>query len=80
MRACDVLIAEVSMPSHGVGYEIAFSLGLRTLVLALPQEERTVSKMIGGNSDPNLSLKSYQTPQEAALQIRKFLNTHKLCL
>jgi hypothetical protein len=26
IRDCDVLVAEVSVPSHGVGYEIGFSL------------------------------------------------------
>ena len=77
---CDVVIAEVSMPSHGVGYEIAFSLGLGKPVLALYQGKRNISKMISGNPDPHLSVKSYQTPEDATLQIRKFLNTHKLCL
>ena len=80
IRACDVLIAEVSIPSHGVGYEIAFSLGLGKPVLALYQVERRISKMISGNPDPNLSVTSYQTPEDATLQIRKFLNTHKICL
>jgi hypothetical protein len=55
------LIAKVSLPSHGVGYEIAFSLGLGKPVLALHQKQRKVSKMISRNPDPNLSLKSYQT-------------------
>ena len=80
LRGCDVLIAEVSMPSHGVGYEIAYSLGLGKPVLALYWEGRKVSKMIGGNPDPNLSVKSYRTPEEAVVQIRKFLNKHKLYL
>jgi len=59
IRDCDVLIAEVSLPSHGVGYEIAFSLRSGKPVLALYQEKWKVSKMISGNPDPNLSLKSY---------------------
>ncbi len=80
IRACDVLIAEVSVPSHGVGYEIAFALGLGKPVLALHQEQRIISKMISGNPAYNLAVRSYQTPEDATLQIRKFLNTHKLCL
>lgn len=80
LRGCDVLIAEVSMPSHGVGYEIGFSLGLGKPVLALYQEGRKVSKMIGGNPDPNLSLNAYATPQDAVVQTRKFINEHKLYL
>jgi nucleoside 2-deoxyribosyltransferase len=80
LRGCQVLIAEVSMPSHGVGYEIGLSLGLGKPVLALYQEGRRVSKMISGNPDPNLSVRSYQTPEEAVVQTRKFLNKYQLCL
>jgi nucleoside 2-deoxyribosyltransferase len=80
LRGCDVLIAEVSLPSHGVGYEIGFSLGLGKPVLALYQEGCRVSKMISGNPDPNLSVKSYQTPEDAVVQTREFLNKYQLCL
>src|SRR5512147_1119530 len=67
IRNCDVLISEVSVPSHGVGYEIGFALGLRKPVLALYQEGRKVSKMISGNPDPNLMVKSYLNSQDAAI-------------
>ena len=80
IRGCDVLIAEVSVPSHGVGYEIGFSLGLGKPVLALYEEGRKVSKMIRGNPDPNLSVKTYQTTEEAVVQTREFLNKYQLCL
>lgn len=80
IRSCDILIAEVSMPSHGVGYEIGFCLGLGKPVLALYQEGRKVSKMISGNPDPNLSVKSYATSKDAVVQIREFLNKYQLCL
>ncbi len=76
IRGCDVLVAEVSMPSHGVGYEIGFSLGLGKPVLALYQEGRKVSKMISGNPDPNLFVKCYQTPEDAVVQTRSFLSEH----
>jgi nucleoside 2-deoxyribosyltransferase len=75
IRACDVLIAEVSVPSHGVGYEIGFALGLGKRVLALVQEGRKVSKMISGNPDSNLTLTSYATPDHAMDQIRTYLRT-----
>jgi nucleoside 2-deoxyribosyltransferase len=74
IRDCDVLIAEVSMPSHGVGYEIGFSLGLGKPVLALYKEGRKVSKMISGNPDSNLMVASYQSPEDAIDKIRKFLS------
>jgi nucleoside 2-deoxyribosyltransferase len=78
IRDCAVLIAEVSMPSHGVGYEIGFSLGLGKPVLALYKEGRRVSKMISGNPDRNLSVVSYQNPEEAIVQTRRFISAHNL--
>jgi nucleoside 2-deoxyribosyltransferase len=80
IRDCDVLIAEVSMPSHGVGYEIGFSLGLGKPVLALYKEGRKVSKMISGNPDSNLMVVSYQSPEDAIDKIRKFLSEHEFGL
>ncbi|OGO77765.1 MAG: hypothetical protein A3K41_01190, partial [Chloroflexi bacterium RIFOXYD12_FULL_57_15] len=48
MRSADALIAEVSVPSHGVGYEIGFALNLGKPVLCLHEQGRAVSKMITG--------------------------------
>jgi nucleoside 2-deoxyribosyltransferase len=74
IRACDVLIAEVSVPSHGVGYEIGFALGIEKPVLALYQEGRKVSKMISGNNDQNLSVKKYGSTEEAIQISMHFLS------
>jgi len=74
IRACDVLIAEVSVPSHGVGYEIGFALGLGKPVLALYQEGCKVSKMISGNPDSNLTVSLYRTPDDAIQIIGDFLS------
>ena len=73
IRNCDVLIAEVSVPSHGVGYEIAFALGIGKRVLCIHHKDRRVSKMITGNSDPLLKTGSYSTVDEAILQARNFI-------
>ena len=73
IRASDALIAEVSTPSHGVGYEIGFALGLGKPVLALHQEGCKVSKMISGNPDPNLSVIAYTSPTHAVEIIRIFI-------
>ena len=74
IRNCDALVAEVSVPSHGVGYEIGFALGLGKPVLAIFKEGRRVSKMIGGNPDPNLAFRSYGSLAEAVEQVEKFLS------
>ncbi len=73
IRASEVLIAEVSVPSHGVGYEIGFALGIGKPVLALYQQGRKVSKMISGNTDVHLLVKAYQNSEEAVGMIRSFL-------
>lgn len=75
IRNCDILIAEVSVPSHGVGYEIGFALTNGKPVLCIHHNERKVSKMITGNLDPALSVQSYSETQHAISLIRNFLQT-----
>jgi len=72
IRECDVLIAEVGVPSHGVGYEIGYALNAGKPVLCLAQEGRRVSKMITGN--PGLEMRTYSTFEEAIAQARTFLD------
>lgn len=74
IRECDALIAEVSIPSHGVGYEIGFALGIGKPVLALHREGRKISKMISGNPDENLAVKTYSTTEEAIQATLQFLS------
>ena len=74
VRECDVLIAEVSIPSHGVGYEVGFALGIGKPVLALHREDRKISKMISGNPDENLTVKTYSTTEEAIRAALQFLS------
>jgi nucleoside 2-deoxyribosyltransferase len=72
---CDTLIAEVSVPSHGVGYEIGFALNIGKRVLCLHQKERKVSKMITGNPDHALTICAYSNAKEAISQTRNFLRS-----
>ena len=74
VTGCDALVAEVSTPSHGVGYEIAFALGLGKPVLCLYQEGHPVSKMITGNTRPGLRVEAYRHPAQAAAVMRAFLS------
>ena len=76
VRECDVLIAEVSVPSHGVGYEIAYALNIGKPVLCLYQSGRKVSKMITGNSDKNQTVREWSTMEEAIHLARQFLKAH----
>ena len=70
---CDVLIAEVSVPSHGVGYEIAYALGKDKPVLCLYQAGRKVSKMITGNTYPRLKVETYLDMKDAIQKAQGFL-------
>lgn len=65
IEECQALVAEVSTPSHGVGYEIALALQRGKPVLCLHREGVPVSKMITGNDSVGLELRSYR--QEAAI-------------
>lgn len=71
---CDVVIAEVSTPSHGVGYEIAYALGIGKRVLCAYREGAAVSKMITGNRTPGLMVKSYRSEDEVIELIDSFLD------
>ena len=73
IRACDVLIAEVSVPSHGVGYEIGYALNAAKPVMCLFQEGRKLSKMISGNPHSLLNVQSYGTIDAGIAMIQIFL-------
>ncbi len=73
IQASDILLAEVSVPSHGVGYEIGYALNLGKPVLCIHQAGRAVSKMITGNPDPLLTVKAYEDMGQALEQIDAFV-------
>ncbi|MEW6569325.1 MAG: nucleoside 2-deoxyribosyltransferase [Chloroflexota bacterium] len=73
IRACHALVAEVSTPSHGVGYEIALALSLGKPVLCCYRDGARVSKMITGNDAPGLIVRSYVELQEVLAIIDSFL-------
>jgi len=73
VESCDALVAEVSTPSHGVGYEIALALLRGKAVLCCYRTDCMVSKMILGNTNPNLTLCSYQGLAELQTALGEFL-------
>lgn len=48
VKKSDVVIAEVSNPSHGVGMELMYSIMLNKSLIALAREEAHVSRMVQG--------------------------------
>jgi nucleoside 2-deoxyribosyltransferase len=73
INECDLLLAEISTPSHGVGYEIGFALSLGKRVLCLHRQGCKVSKMILGNPHPKLTVRSYTTAEQAVLLLNEYL-------
>jgi hypothetical protein len=73
IEECDALIAEVSTPSHGVGYEIAYALGLGKPVLCCYKRGVPVSKMILGNQSKGLLISEYESAAVALAAIDAFL-------
>ncbi|MFQ5886530.1 MAG: nucleoside 2-deoxyribosyltransferase [Anaerolineae bacterium] len=73
IRECEALIAEVSTPSMGVGYEIATALQWGKPVLCLYHQGSTVSKMILGNAEPSIRVEPYTTSEELLSLIDGFL-------
>ena len=73
IMSADALIAEVSVPSHGVGYEIGYALAAGKPVLCLSQRGRKVSKMITGNPHRGLKTQVYQDAADAVRLARDFI-------
>jgi hypothetical protein len=78
IRESDAMIAEVSTPSLGVGYEICWALQHGKPVLCLYREGLAISKMITGNSSPELSLATYRDTNQLDRLIEVFLNKSAL--
>ena len=74
LRKADVLVAEVTTPSLGVGYEIgrAVEWGKRVIGLYRPSPERRLSGMIAGCA--GIMVHPYDEPSELPAILRLALN------
>jgi hypothetical protein len=75
LRRADLLVAEVSLPSLGVGYEIgkAEEWGKPILCLYRPGEGRYLSAMITGNK--TLTVREYRSLEDAVPLIDEFFSS-----
>ncbi len=73
-----LMVAEVTIPSLGVGYEIgrAESRGIPVLCLYRQRDGRKLSAMISGN--PKVTVTMYSTVEEALVYIDRFIGTDAL--
>ena len=72
----DVMVAEVSVPSLGVGYEIASAISMNKPVLCLYNKnaEHGLSAMIAGSKE--VSLIRYESFDQLKMAITQFLKDH----
>jgi 2'-deoxynucleoside 5'-phosphate N-hydrolase len=77
LRACDCLVAEVSMPSLGVGYELGCAVALNKPVLCVYNAEsgRPLSAMIAGS--PGIQTAPYSSIDEAKRILGDFLKERR---
>jgi nucleoside 2-deoxyribosyltransferase len=73
IKGCDVVVAEVSTPSHGVGYEVALAEAIGKPVLCCHAQGRRVSKMITGNPNPKVRVIPYRNDDELIAAVREYL-------
>ncbi len=75
----EIMIAEISGPSLGVGFEISYALFVKIIpVLAVYNNQaKSVSAMIKGCSKENITVKSYSDKVDLEKIIKNFINKHK---
>lgn len=72
----DCLIAEVSTPSLGVGYEIGLALQLGKPVLCVVESGVRLSAMLDGNPATELTIRRYESPDEMIRHIDEFIKAN----
>ena len=81
LRQCSVVVAEVTVPSLGVGYEIgrALAMGKQVLCLYRPQEGKLLSAMIRGmDNEAGLRVFDYSPDQVDGI-FQQFLSAQPGC-
>ncbi len=73
VKECEAMVAEVSTPSLGVGYEYGLAVQLDKPVLCVYRTGVRLSKMISGNPAPNLTVATYGSEAELDGIVAAFL-------
>lgn len=72
INECDILIAEVTVPSLGVGYEIWYAESLNKRIICLYQNDESISAMIKGNN--SITHISYDDVDELITKLSTYFN------
>lgn len=73
LKESDLVIAEVSVPSIGIGYEIATAekQGKKIVALYYRNASKKLSRIVGGNQ--KIQMIFYETIEEAIQELKKLL-------
>ncbi|MBP7232568.1 MAG: nucleoside 2-deoxyribosyltransferase [Syntrophaceae bacterium] len=77
LKSCNIVVAEVTVPSLGVGYELGWATALKKSVLCLHRSMETspLSAMISGS--PEIQTASYSSMNEAKDILDNFITMQK---
>lgn len=79
LEACDILIADASGSSYGVGFEVGYVLarsdrsGQRVLLFYRADRRDKVSRLIVGNGHPRCRVVGYETSDDLVREVRTHL-------
>lgn len=79
LEACDILIADASGSSFGVGFEVGYVLarsdrtGQRVVLLYRADRRDRISRLIIGNAHPRCQVISYESPDDLAVRVSQSL-------
>ena len=76
LEECELFIADVTVPSLGVGYEVASAINFQKPVLCIHQKGIALSALIAGNSSGNIQVEEYQDAQSMIEIIDEFIGVH----
>ena len=85
LEAADVLIAEASGSSYGVGFEVGYVIGRadqtcqRVLLLYDASRRSSVSRLIAGNTHPACTTYPYRSAEDLLQFVRVFLAERPGC-
>ncbi len=79
LDACDILIADASGSSFGVGFEVGYVLGRsertdqRVILLYFAGRRDQISRLIVGNAHPRCEVLRYENPDDLAVRVSQSL-------
>ena len=75
IKECDIVVAETSVPSLGVGYELAYAENLGKKIICIYDENTNLSAMIKGNK--YFELIEYNNSSDLLLKLKEILYSLK---